>query len=91
MRNHHFKQLTKANAKIGNYPFTTLFPNLGTLKLVDRGILADIPGIIEGASKGDGWDLILKHIQRTKVLIHLIEANPDPSICFDQYKTINKN
>ncbi len=86
------KCLTKANAKIGNYPFTTLFPNLGTLKTVDREIiLADIPGIIEGASKGEGLGFdFLKHIQRTKILLHLIEANQDPSVCLNDYHLLRK-
>ncbi len=62
--------LTKSEAKIGNYPFTTLEPNLGEM---DGLILADIPGLIEGASKGRGLGIkFLKHIQRTKVIIHLI-------------------
>ncbi len=84
------KCLTKANAKIGNYPFTTLFPNLGTLKTMDREIiLADIPGIIEGASSGEGLGFdFLKHIQRTKILLHLIEATIEPEICFNNYLLI---
>lgn len=86
------KCLTKANPKIANYPFTTLFPNLGTLKTVDREIiLADIPGIIEGASNGDGLGFdFLKHIQRSKILLHLVEANPDPEQCIQEYYLIKK-
>ena len=86
------KCLTKANPKIGNYPFTTLFPNLGTLKTVDREIiLADIPGIIEGASNGEGLGFdFLKHIQRSKILLHLVEANLDPEQCIQEYQLIKK-
>ncbi|PIP51660.1 GTPase ObgE [Candidatus Berkelbacteria bacterium CG_4_8_14_3_um_filter_33_6] len=71
------KILTKANPKIANYPFTTLDPNLGTLNIKNKTfVLADIPGLIEGASKGKGLgDKFLKHIQRTKILIHLVDVN----------------
>lgn len=62
--------LTNASAKIGDYPFTTLDPNLGNLY---GYILADIPGLIEGASQGKGLGTkFLKHIKRTRVLAHLI-------------------
>lgn len=74
------KCLTKANVKIANYPFTTLFPNLGTLKVENQEIIiADIPGIIKGASEGRGLgDDFLRHIDRTHSIIHLISANEDP-------------
>lgn len=66
------KALTNAVPKIGNYPFTTLEPNLGALGNI---ILADIPGLIEGASKGKGLGIqFLKHIKKTKVLLHCIDA-----------------
>jgi len=62
--------LTKAKAKVGNYAFTTLDPNLGVLHGL---IVADIPGIIEGASDGKGLGIkFLKHVKRTKILLHLI-------------------
>jgi GTP-binding protein len=62
--------LTKAKAKVGNYAFTTLDPNLGVLHEL---IVADIPGIIEGASEGKGLGIkFLKHVKRTKILLHLI-------------------
>jgi GTPase len=65
-------ELTKANVKVGNYDFTTLEPNLGTL---DRLVIADIPGLIEGASVGRGLGIkFLRHIQRTKTLLHCISA-----------------
>lgn len=71
------KTLTNANPKIGDYPFTTLEPNLGSL---DHLIIADIPGLIKDASHGKGLGFkFLKHIERTKFLIHCIsseESNP---------------
>lgn len=64
--------LTNAHPKIGNYPFTTLEPNLGVM---DRLIIADIPGLIEGASGGKGLGIkFLKHIERTKIVIHCIDS-----------------
>jgi len=70
-------ELTNAQSKVANYSFTTLEPNLGTYQEL---ILADIPGLIEGASKGKGLGLkFLKHIERTKILFHLISAeSPNP-------------
>jgi GTP-binding protein len=63
-------ELTASKAKVGNYDFTTLEPNLGVM---DGIILADIPGLIEGASEGRGLGVkFLRHIQRTKVLVHCI-------------------
>jgi GTP-binding protein len=69
--------LTAATPKIGNYPFTTLEPSLGTM---GRIVLADIPGVIEGASSGRGLGIkFLKHIEKTIVLLHCIDASgPDP-------------
>ena len=67
--------LTNATAKVGDYPFTTLTPNLGVL---DGHILADIPGIIEDASEGKGLGIkFLRHIARTKLIIHCISAERD--------------
>ena len=66
-------ELTKAQAKVANYPFTTLEPNLGVYYDL---ILADIPGLIEGASAGKGLGTkFLKHIERTKVLFHFVSAD----------------
>ncbi len=67
--------LTNARSKVGNYPFTTLEPNLGTYYAL---ILADIPGLIEGSSVGKGLGTkFLRHIERTRVLFHLISAESD--------------
>ncbi len=83
--------VTNAKPKIANYPFTTLIPNLGVAVLDDEVILvlADIPGLIEGAHTGLGLgDAFLKHIQRTKVLIHLLDgSSDDPLADFAQINT----
>lgn len=77
--------LTSANAKIGSYEFTTIDPNLGTLP--GGYVLADLPGLIEGAASGKGLGYkFLKHIKRTRVLLHLISLeNPD---LLTAYKTV---
>jgi len=79
-------ELTKAQAKVANYQFTTLEPNLGAYYDL---ILADIPGLIEGASTGKGLGTkFLRHIERTKVLFHFIAADsPDP---IKDYKTVRE-
>ena len=77
-------ELTQANSKVANYPFTTLEPNLGTYYDL---ILADIPGLIEGASTGKGLGTkFLRHIERTKILFHFISADSEDSI--KDYKTV---
>jgi GTP-binding protein len=71
--------VSNANAKVGDYPFTTLQPKLGMVrhKGVDF-VLADIPGLIEGAADGAGiGDRFLGHVERTRVLLHLVDANVD--------------
>lgn len=71
-------ELTNANSKVANYPFTTLEPNLGVYYDL---ILADIPGLIEGASLGKGLGVkFLRHVERTKVLFHLVSAESENPI-----------
>jgi GTP-binding protein len=82
--------ISRARPKIANYPFTTLVPNLGVVKAdEDRTfVIADIPGLIEGASEGAGLGIqFLKHVERTRVLLHLIAPDPDRTIDED-YDTI---
>lgn len=74
--------LTNATPKIGAYPFTTLEPNIGML---EKHAIADIPGLIEGASKGKGLGVeFLKHIEKTKVLVHCIDSlDPNPKKAYE--------
>ena len=82
-------QVTNAKAKVGDYAFTTLVPKLGVVRHKGREfVLADIPGLIEGAADGAGiGDRFLGHIERCRVLIHLIDiAGQDPA---EAYQTVN--
>jgi GTP-binding protein len=79
-------ELTAAKSKVANYPFTTLNPNLGVYYDL---ILADIPGLVEGASVGKGLGIkFLRHIERTKVLFHFVSADSTDPIM--DYKTVRK-
>ncbi len=79
-----------AKPKIADYPFTTTAPNLGVVKAGDTEfVLADIPGLIEGAHEGHGLgDRFLGHLERTSVILHLIDATQDDPV--KAYKTIRK-
>jgi GTP-binding protein len=80
--------VSNAHPEIADYPFTTLEPNLGAVDINKKTlILADIPGLIEGASKGKGLgDEFLRHVSRTRVLLHLIDINSNDVV--SDYKTI---
>ena len=81
---------TRAKPKIADYPFTTINPNLGVLSIDDKEIvIADIPGLIEGAHQGVGLgDKFLKHIERCKSILHLIDINEEN--LFSRYKIIRE-
>ena len=81
---------TRAKPKIADYPFTTVNPNLGVLNIDDKEIvIADIPGLIKGAHKGVGLgDKFLKHIERCKSILHLIDINEDN--LFNRYQIIRE-
>lgn len=85
-------KISKAHPKIASYPFTTTAPVLGVVKLDDFEFkIAEVPGLIEGAYKGKGLgDLFLRHIERTKLLVHLIDVGENPRNPFTDYKNINE-
>lgn len=85
-------KISSAHPKIGNYPFTTLSPELGVVH-TDWGepfVVADIPGLIEGAHQGAGLGIqFLKHVERTRVLVHLVDvSNIDPEDPLKEYDTV---
>ncbi|MBZ2279502.1 50S ribosome-binding GTPase, partial [Buchnera aphidicola] len=72
------KKISNAKTKISDYPFTTLNPILGSVKICNKKfIIADIPGLIKGASKGRGLGInFLKHLERCKILLHIVDLYP---------------
>jgi GTP-binding protein len=86
-------RLTRANPKVGAYPFTTLSPGLGTLQTDTRQlVIADIPGLIEGASAGAGLGHeFLAHVERTRLLVHVLDLAPlDGSDPIDNHATVER-
>jgi GTP-binding protein len=85
-------RLTRAEPKVGDYPFTTLSPVLGTIESDDRqAVVADIPGLIEGAAEGAGLGHeFLAHVERCSILVHLVDLVPVEGDAETNYETVRE-
>lgn len=84
------RQVSRSQARVASYPFTTLVPNLGVVRYREATfVLADIPGLVEGAHEGHGLgDRFLRHVERTRLLLHLISLGPDAEDPLKAYEVI---